>query len=159
MSSARTAALPAGRRAERFLRSLCQVIELRAPIQRAWGPGGLVHVADNPDISGPGQRVSQTRIKLRNHGDLVAVEAFTYSDGAPKPNPSLGLDGEIKVAGVGGFANSSAYCASKHGMNGLAAVLEIEGKLLHTHVVQLLDAGILGKFADVTPVLLDLTTP
>ncbi|HVC75404.1 MAG TPA: adenylate/guanylate cyclase domain-containing protein [Candidatus Micrarchaeaceae archaeon] len=79
------------------------VSQLRAPIQRAWGPGGLVHVADNPDVAGPGQRVSQTRIKLRNHGDLVAVEAFSYSDGASKPNPALGLDREIKVAAVGGF--------------------------------------------------------
>jgi class 3 adenylate cyclase len=79
------------------------VSQLRTPIQRAWGAGGLVHVADNPDVTGPGQRVSQTRIKLRNHGDLVAVEGFTYSDGASKPNPTLGLDGEFKVAGVGGF--------------------------------------------------------
>jgi class 3 adenylate cyclase len=85
---------------QRFYSLLSQ---LRTPIQRAWGRGGLVHVADNPDVTGPGQRVSQTRIKLRNHGDLVAVEAFTYSDGASKPNPSLGLDGEIKVAGVGGL--------------------------------------------------------
>jgi class 3 adenylate cyclase len=76
---------------------------LRAPIQRAWGPGGLVHVADNPDVTGPGQRVSQTRIKLRNHGDFVAAEAFTYGEGASKPNPSLGLDREFKVAAVGGF--------------------------------------------------------
>jgi class 3 adenylate cyclase len=80
------------------------VSQLHAPIQRAWGPGGLVHVADNSDVAGPGQRVSQTRVRLRNHGDLVAVEAFTYSDGTPKPNPALGLDREIKVAGVGGFA-------------------------------------------------------
>jgi class 3 adenylate cyclase len=79
------------------------VSQFRAPIQRAWGPGGLVHVADNPDVAGPGQRVSQTRIKLRNHGDLVAVEAFTYTDGSPKPNPSLGLDREIRVTGVGGL--------------------------------------------------------
>ncbi|HEY8815722.1 MAG TPA: adenylate/guanylate cyclase domain-containing protein [Candidatus Dormibacteraeota bacterium] len=79
------------------------VSQLRAPIQRAWGPGGLVHVADNPDVTGPGQRVSQTRIKLRNHGDLVAAEAFTYGDGVSKPNSSLGLDREFKVAGVGGF--------------------------------------------------------
>jgi class 3 adenylate cyclase len=48
--------------------------------------------------------VSQTRIKLRNHGELVAVEAFTYSDGAPSPNPALGLDREIKVADVGALA-------------------------------------------------------
>jgi class 3 adenylate cyclase len=79
------------------------VSQFRAPIQRAWGPGGLVHVADNPDVAGPGQRVSQTRVKLRNHGDLVAVEAFTYADGSPTPNPGLGLDREIRVAGVGGL--------------------------------------------------------
>src|SRR6478752_2466964 len=79
------------------------VAQLRTPIQRAWGHGGLVHVADNQDVTGPGQRVSQTRIKLRNHGDLVAVEAFTYVAGASKPNPSLGLNRELKVAGVGGF--------------------------------------------------------
>src|SRR6267378_7039350 len=65
------------------------VAQLRVPIQQAWGAGGLVHVADNPDVAGPGQRVSQTRIKLRNHGDLVGVEAFTYSEGASKHNTSL----------------------------------------------------------------------
>jgi class 3 adenylate cyclase len=79
------------------------VSQFRAPIQRAWGAGGLVHVADNPDVAGAGQRVSQTRIKLRNHGDMVAVEAFTYADGSSKPNPGLGLDREIRVTGVGGL--------------------------------------------------------
>jgi len=79
------------------------VSQLRTPIQRAWGPGGLVHVADNADPAGPGPRVSQTRVKLRNHGELVAVKAFTYSDGNAKANPALGLDREIKVAGIGGF--------------------------------------------------------
>jgi Adenylate cyclase, family 3 (some proteins contain HAMP domain) len=93
-----------GKEALAFIQRFYSLVsQLRTPIQRAWGPGGLVHVADNPDVAGPGQRVSQTRIKLRNHGDLVAVEAFTYSDGGSKPNPSLGLEGEIKVAGVGGF--------------------------------------------------------
>ena len=77
------------------------VSDLRAPIQKAWGLGGHVHVADSPDLNGPGPRVSQTRIKLRNHGDLVAVEAFTYTDGTAKHNPSLGLDREIRVAGTG----------------------------------------------------------
>jgi len=77
------------------------VSDLRAPIQKAWGPGGHVHVADSPNVSGPGPRVSQTRIKLRNHGDLVAVEAFTYTDGTAKHNAQLGLDREIKVVGAG----------------------------------------------------------
>ncbi len=80
------------------------VSELRLPIQQAWGSGALVHVADNPDIAGPGQRVSQTRIKLRNHGDAVVAEAFSYLDGTPTPNPSLGLDREIKVADIGVLA-------------------------------------------------------
>src|SRR3982074_1679402 len=77
------------------------VAQLRMPIQQAWGAGGLVHVADNPDVAGPGQRVSQTRIKLRNHGDAVLAEAFAYVGGSPEPNPGLGLDREIKVADVG----------------------------------------------------------
>ena len=76
------------------------VSELRTPIQRAWGPGGLVHVADSPDIGGPGPRVSLTRVKLRNHGSLVAVEASTHSEGEAKPNPGLGLDREIDVATI-----------------------------------------------------------
>jgi class 3 adenylate cyclase len=94
-----------GKEALAFIQRFYSLVsQLRTPIQRAWGPGGLVHVADNPDVAGPGQRVSQTRIKLRNHGDLVAVEAFTYSDGTAKANPTLGLDREIKVGGIGGFA-------------------------------------------------------
>ncbi|HEY2599376.1 MAG TPA: adenylate/guanylate cyclase domain-containing protein [Candidatus Dormibacteraeota bacterium] len=94
----------AGKEALAFIQRFYSLVsQLRAPIQRAWGPGGLVHVADNSDVAGPGQRVSQTRIKLRNFGDLVAVEAFTYSDGGSKPNPALGLDREIKVAGVGSY--------------------------------------------------------
>jgi class 3 adenylate cyclase len=94
-----------GKEALAFIQRFYSLIsQLRAPIQRAWGPGGLVHVADNPDAAGPGPRVSQTRVKLRNHSDLVAVEAFTYSDGTAKANPALGLDHEIKVGGVGGFA-------------------------------------------------------
>jgi class 3 adenylate cyclase len=94
----------AGKEALAFIQRFYSLVsQLRTPIQRAWGLGGLVHVADSADVAGPGQRVSQTRIKLRNHGELVAVEAFTYVDGSPKPNPSLGMDREIKVAGVGGF--------------------------------------------------------
>ena len=93
-----------GKEALAFIQRFYSLVsQLRTPIQRAWGHGGLVHVADNPDVTGPGQRVSQTRIKLRNHGEVVAVEAFTYSDGSSKPNPGLGLDREIKVAGVGGL--------------------------------------------------------
>ncbi|HSS93032.1 MAG TPA: adenylate/guanylate cyclase domain-containing protein [Candidatus Dormibacteraeota bacterium] len=80
------------------------VAQLRVPIQQAWGVGGLVHVADNADVAGPGQRVSQTRIKLRNHGDAVFAEAFAYVAGSPKADPGLGLDREIKVADIGPLA-------------------------------------------------------
>ena len=90
-----------GREAWAFIQRFNQLIaDLRAPIQRAWGPGGLVHVADSPDIAGPGPRVSMTRVKLRNHGNLVAIEASTHSEGEAKPNPGLGLDREIEVVGV-----------------------------------------------------------
>ncbi len=91
----------AGREALVFIqRCYSLVSDLRSPIQKAWGQGGHVHVADSPNVAGPGPRVSQTRIKLRNHGDLVAVEAFTYADGTSRRNPSLGLDREIQVVGV-----------------------------------------------------------
>lgn len=90
-----------GREAWAFIQRFNTLIsDLRAPIQRAWGPGGLVHVADSPDITGPGPRVSMTRVKLRNHGNVVTVEASTHSEGEAKPNPGLGLDREIEVVGV-----------------------------------------------------------
>ena len=54
-----------GKEALAFIQRFYSLVsQLRTPIQRAWGPGGLVHVADNPDVAGPGQRVSQARIRL-----------------------------------------------------------------------------------------------
>lgn len=89
-----------GREAWAFIQRFNTLVsDLRAPIQRAWGPGGLVHVADSPEITGPGPRVSMTRVKLRNHGNLVAIEASTHSEGEAKLNPGLGLDREIEVVG------------------------------------------------------------
>src|SRR5438445_13894359 len=79
------------------------VSHLRGPIQQAWGPGGLVHVADNPDVAGPGQRVSQVRVTLRNHGDAVLSEGFGYAAGSPSPRPAVGLDRETKADGMGAF--------------------------------------------------------
>jgi class 3 adenylate cyclase len=91
----------AGKEALAFIqRCYSLVSDLRGPIQKAWGLGGHVHVADSANVAGPGPRISQTRLKLRNHGDLVAVEAFTYADGTSRRNPSLGLDREIKVVGA-----------------------------------------------------------
>src|SRR6202521_3747228 len=95
----------AGKEALAFIqRCYSLVSDLRGPIQKAWGLGGHVHVADSANVAGPGPRISQTRIKLRNHGDLVAVEAFTYADGTSRRNPSLGLDREIRVAGTGSLS-------------------------------------------------------
>ena len=94
-----------GREALVFMQRFYGLIsDLRAPIQRAWGPGGHVHVVDSPDLGGPGPRVSQSRIRLRNHSDLVAVELFSYVDGEPQPNPAAGLDREIRVAEIGTLA-------------------------------------------------------
>ena len=94
--------MAAGKEALAFIqRCYLLVSELRAPIQKAWGPGGHVHVADGLDVSGPGPRISHTRLKLRNHGDIVAAEAFTYASGAARHNPKLGLDREITVGGAG----------------------------------------------------------
>jgi hypothetical protein len=76
------------------------VSALRPQIQRARGPGGHVHVVDSPEIGGPGPRVSQSRIRLRNHGEWVAVELFSYANGASRPNRAAGLDREVRVAEV-----------------------------------------------------------
>lgn len=90
-----------GREALVFIQRLYGLISsLRAPIQRAWGPGGHVHVVDSPEIGGPGPRVSQSRIRVRNHGDVVVVELFSYVDGSARANPAAGLDREIRVADV-----------------------------------------------------------
>jgi class 3 adenylate cyclase len=97
--------VPRGKEAWSFIQRFYALVSgLRGPIQRAYGPGGLVHVADTPDIAGPGPRVSLTRIKLRNHGNGVAVEAATHSEGEAKPNPGLGLDGTIDLLAVSPFA-------------------------------------------------------
>src|SRR5436305_7105400 len=105
--------VPPGKEAWSFIQRFYGLItELRTPIQRAWGPGGLVHVADSPDIGGPGPRVSLTRIKLRNHGSGVSVEAATHSEGEAKSNPGLGLDRTIDLAGVA----PAAFVQSLYGL-------------------------------------------
>src|SRR5690242_10829235 len=87
-----------GREALVFIQRFYGLIsDLRQPIQHSWGPGGHVHVVDSPDLGGPGPRVSQSRIRLRNHGDLVAAELFSYAQGASRANHSAGLDREIRV--------------------------------------------------------------
>src|SRR5260370_42453240 len=73
---------------------------LRPQIQRAWGPGGHVHVVDSSEIGGPGPRVSQSRIRLRNHGEFVSVELFSYANGASRPNRGAGLDRDIRAAEI-----------------------------------------------------------
>src|SRR5438876_119616 len=90
-----------GREALVFMQRLYGLISsLRAPIQRSWGAGGHVHVVDSPEIGGPGPRVSQSRIRLRNHGEVVMVELFSYMDGTARANPAAGLDRDIRVADV-----------------------------------------------------------
>ena len=90
-----------GREALFFIQKFYGLIsDLRPQIQRAWGPGGHVHVVDSPEIGGPGPRVSQSRIRLRNHGELVVVELFSYANGTSQPNHDAGLEREIRVADV-----------------------------------------------------------
>lgn len=90
-----------GREALVFIQRFYALIsDLRGPIQKAWGPGGHVHVVDSPDVGGPGPRVSQCRIRLRNRAEVVSSELFTYTDGSAKPSPATGLDREIKVVDV-----------------------------------------------------------
>ncbi len=88
-----------GREALFFIQRFYGLISaLRPQIQRAWGPQGHVHVVDSPEIGGPGPRVSQSRVRLRNHGELIAIELFSYNNGTSRPNRGAGLDREIRVA-------------------------------------------------------------
>jgi class 3 adenylate cyclase len=90
-----------GREALVFIQRFYALISsLRAPIQRSWGPGGHVHVVDSHEVGGPGPRVSQSRIRLRNHGDDVLVELFSYAEGSSRANPSAGLDRSVHVAEI-----------------------------------------------------------
>ncbi len=90
-----------GREALVFIQRVYGLIsDLRAPIQRVWGSGGHVHVVDSPEIGGPGPRVSQSRIRLRNHGDVVEAELFTFAAGTARPNPGAGLDRDIRMAEI-----------------------------------------------------------
>ena len=90
-----------GREALFFIQRFYGLISaLRPPIQRAWGAGGHVHVVDSPEIGGPGRRVSQSRIRLRNHCDAVVAEMSSYADGSPRANPSAGLDRTVRAADV-----------------------------------------------------------
>src|SRR5438132_13328391 len=90
-----------GREALVFIQRFYDLISsLRLPIQRSWGPGGHVHVVDSHEVGGPGPRVSQSRIRLRNHGDEVLVELFTYAEGSSRANPSAGLDRSVHVTEI-----------------------------------------------------------
>ncbi len=94
-----------GREALVFMQRFYGLISgLRAVIQRAWGTRGHVHVVVSSELGGPGCRVSQSRIRLRNRGEAVAVALFSYGDGTSRANPSAGLDRAIPVVGVEPFA-------------------------------------------------------
>ncbi|HET9781255.1 MAG TPA: adenylate/guanylate cyclase domain-containing protein, partial [Candidatus Dormibacteraeota bacterium] len=94
-----------GREALVFMQRFYGLISsLRPQIQRAWGPSGHVHVVDSPEVGGPGPRVSQSRIRLRNHGEFISVELFSYANGSSHSNRSAGLDKDIRVAEIDALA-------------------------------------------------------
>lgn len=94
-----------GREALMFMQRFYGLIgDLRPSIQRAWGPRGHVHVVASSEIGGPGCRVSQSRIRLRNRGDSVTVELFSYAEGTSRPNPSAGLDRTIRVVDADAYS-------------------------------------------------------
>src|SRR2546426_12725680 len=66
-----------GREALVFMQRLYGLISsLRAPIQRAWGPGGHVHVVDSDEIGGPRPRGAQSRKPPSEHRDAGGAELF-----------------------------------------------------------------------------------
>src|SRR2546429_5090174 len=90
-----------GKEAWSFIqRFYTMVSDLRSPIQRAWGPGGMVHVADSTEIGGPGPPVSLPPVKLPNPGGPVPVGGATPSDDEAGPNPRPGLAPDNAVSAV-----------------------------------------------------------
>src|SRR3989440_3870164 len=144
-----------GREALVFMQRLYGLISsLRAPIQRAWGPGGHVHVVDSDEIGGPGPRVSQSRIRLRNHGDAVVVELFSYVDGSSRANPSAGLDREIPVAEIEPLAFVTELYRTAVGFLQLALSLDLllaDSSWLFEHAAanQFVSVGLWATVGDV----------
>src|SRR5215831_8495459 len=65
-----------GREAWAFIQRFnALVADLRVPFQRGWCAGGRVHVAYSLALAVRGPRISLARVKLRNHGNGVAIEA------------------------------------------------------------------------------------
>ena len=87
-------------------------------------------------------------VRATNSGKVAKVTL--REEGGLDLGTDIGAD--LNVA-----AQKIKAAAEKHKGMSPKLTIEIEGKLLHAHVVQLMDAGILGGFGDVTPVLLDLT--
>src|SRR5256886_16246170 len=80
-----------GREALVFLQRLYGLISsLRAPIQRAWGPGGHVHVVDSDEIGGPRPRAARFRMRPRNYGEPGVVAPFSFMGGGSPATPSAG---------------------------------------------------------------------
>src|SRR5256885_16711406 len=144
-----------GREALVFMQRLYGLISsLRAPSQRAWGPGGHVHVVDSDEIGGPGPRVSQSRIRLRNHGDVVVVELFSYVDGSSRANPSAGLDREIRVAEIEPLAFVTELYRTAVGFLQLALSLDLllpdsSWLVLHWAGDQFVSVGLWATVGDV----------
>src|SRR3989475_1902822 len=144
-----------GREALSFMQCLYGLVSsLRAPIQRAWGPGGHVHVVDSDEIGGPGPRVSQSRIRLRNHGDAVVVELFSYVDGSSRANPSAGLDREIPVAEIEPLAFVTELYRTAVGFLQLALSLDLllaDSSWLFEHAAanQFVSVGLWATVGDV----------
>lgn len=115
-----------GREALAFMQRFYGLIsDLRTPIQRAWGPRGHVHVVASAEIGGPGCRVSQSRIRLRNRGESVTVELFSYADGTSRPNPSAGLDRSIRVVDADAYSVATDLYRTLVDFLGLALNLDL----------------------------------
>src|SRR2546430_17503344 len=65
-----------GKEAWSFIqRFYTMVSDLRSPIQRAWGPGGMVHVADSTAIGGSRPPHPRRRRETRHHRERRLLAA------------------------------------------------------------------------------------
>jgi biopolymer transport protein ExbD len=126
--------------------------QMRARRSPAGGAGQIALSFPKPDdgaIPDPLAEIPVRYTATVRSADNGTVEKITLrEEGAPNLGTDLGpstaaLNDKLK-----------AITAEHKGM-APKLTIEIDGKLLHAYVVQLLDAGIMGGFADVTPVHID----
>jgi len=126
----------------------CDVVDfeqVKAMVQATLGELGKIDIVVNNAGAFDLKSIEDTSMELFDK--IIGANlrgAFAVSKAAwPHLRASKGQVLNVSsIAGARGFNNCSAYCASKHGMNGLSAALEMEGKPFGIRILTICPASI-----------------